>query len=721
MAIEYDAAFFRRYRKRARTQYSLPSFGHHFETWLSRLLPARVIANTLEKDYEGREEMVVDYRDRLTQYLTPIRCRTGLKFSDKGTDLRFDGSDGWLKTELNVPSHIIGEAVLYELKRGRLDPETKEQLARGLSQHTEVARPVYDVAPGLKPACRTGKKESFDRSQLPDPGRSLNPNRALQSRWLFYDHLATLGIVWKDFMKSDPDAQAAFEAAAPHKDFPDEDTLRKKGRQWLKRLERYGLGVKKDPQSDEISGRFQGRNYRHIPITLLRGLALLDAYVSDNIGRKLIRAIGRAVGRLWTGRTVTGALNFPIVARAGQLTLPGDHQADSEVETQNESGASDTPSDMIDDTLSNLTGEREDEAERATPPQQPCDDSPDLFTDDDEAESGTEPETETETEYIGDPDEILKIILSEDYPDRVQKQAKKEYQEEGSRMLSVLNTLYQLPWRTRQTELPDHDGEEARSFLDESHYGLTGVKDRIVEQLLAWRHAPSVDAPNVCLLGPPGVGKSTIARNIARLLDRPFEMISLAGISSEGGLQGDHRTYSGATEGQISRAINRAGSFSPVMLLDELDKLGGFKHRPDAVLNALLDPDQNDDFYERFLRVTLDLSDVMFVVTANELSVPGSLENRLEIVRVSGYTTEDKVIIARDYILPELRETYDVPEFELSDDQIVRIIEQHTAGEEGVRKLRSRLKDLVRKHIAGFIDDDPVQALTRGQNSQIGF
>lgn len=277
---------------------------------------------------------------------------------------------------------------------------------------------------------------------------------------------------------------------------------------------------------------------------------------------------------------------------------------------------------------------------------------------------------------------------------------------------AYLELIAELPWN-ETTE--DHlDLVEARRVLDEDHYGLETIKDRILEYLAVMKLNPQAHAPILCFVGPPGVGKTSLGQSIARSIGRKFERFSLGGLHDEAELRGHRRTYIGAMPGRVIQAIRRAGVRNPLLMLDEVDKLGhDYRGDPAAALLEILDPAQNDTFRDNYLDLPFDLSKVFFVVTANATdSIPRPLLDRMEIIRLSGYTDEEKREIARRYLLPrQLTETGIRPEqLQLPDAVLDAVIHRYTR-EAGVRELERQLGRICRK-IARRIAEGAVEATT---------
>ena len=295
-------------------------------------------------------------------------------------------------------------------------------------------------------------------------------------------------------------------------------------------------------------------------------------------------------------------------------------------------------------------------------------------------------------------------------PDEVALQARREMQRlermpegaaEAGMVRSYLEWLIELPWRIEAE--PDIDIATARRVLDEDHFDLEKIKRRILEFLAVRKLNPEGHGPILCFVGPPGVGKTSLGQSIARATGRRFARISLGGVHDEAEIRGHRRTYIGALPGNVIQAIRRAKSRDCVMMLDEIDKLGagGFQGDPSSALLEVLDPEQNGTFRDAYLGVPFDLSRVLFIATANMLdTVPGPLRDRMEVVQLSGYTEEEKLVIARRYLLPRQIERNGLHqgEVELDDGVLSAIIRDYTR-EAGVRNLEREIGAVLR-HVA---------------------
>jgi ATP-dependent Lon protease len=303
-------------------------------------------------------------------------------------------------------------------------------------------------------------------------------------------------------------------------------------------------------------------------------------------------------------------------------------------------------------------------------------------------------------------EELSKAIAEAGMPPEVEEQAKKELRRlertpeaagEYGMIRNYLDWLIELPWMLPE-EKPIDIGE-ARRILDEDHYGLDKIKQRIVEYLAVRKLAPSGRAPILCFVGPPGVGKTSLGQSIARAMHRPFTRIALGGVHDEAEIRGHRRTYIGALPGNIIQGIRKAKARNCVMMLDEIDKLGqGIQGSPSAALLEVLDPEQNNTFRDNYLGVPFDLSHVVFITTANVLDgIPEPLLDRMEVVQLAGYTQAEKLQIARRYLVKRQREAVglDADQVEISDEALAKIVSEYT-HEAGVRNLERQIGQVMR-------------------------
>ncbi|MXP09144.1 endopeptidase La [Pseudoblastomonas halimionae] len=277
---------------------------------------------------------------------------------------------------------------------------------------------------------------------------------------------------------------------------------------------------------------------------------------------------------------------------------------------------------------------------------------------------------------------------------------------EATVIRNYLDVLLGLPWGEK-SELKQ-DIAAAQDVLDDDHYGLEKVKDRIIEYLAVQARTNKLKGPILCLVGPPGVGKTSLGKSIAKATGREFVRQSLGGVRDEAEIRGHRRTYIGSLPGKIVTNLKKAGSWNPLFLLDEIDKLGqDFRGDPASALLEVLDPEQNAKFQDHYLELDLDLSDIMFVTTANSLDLPQPLLDRMEIIRLEGYTEDEKVEIARRHLIPKQIEQHGLAEgeFELTEDGLRSLI-RHYTREAGVRTLEREIARLARKSLRKILEQE---------------
>jgi ATP-dependent Lon protease len=269
---------------------------------------------------------------------------------------------------------------------------------------------------------------------------------------------------------------------------------------------------------------------------------------------------------------------------------------------------------------------------------------------------------------------------------------------------NYLDVLLGLPWGKRSKL--KHEIVEAERILDEDHYGLEKVKDRIVEYLAVQVRTNKLKGPILCLVGPPGVGKTSLGRSIAKATGREFVRQSLGGVRDEAEIRGHRRTYIGSLPGKVISNLKKAGTSNPLFLLDEIDKLGqDFRGDPASALLEVLDPEQNSKFQDHYLEVDYDLSDVMFVTTANTMNMPQPLLDRMEIIRLEGYTEDEKVEIARRHLIPKQIEAHGLKDGELTvTEEGLRALIRHYTREAGVRTLEREVAKVARKALRQILE-----------------
>ena len=287
---------------------------------------------------------------------------------------------------------------------------------------------------------------------------------------------------------------------------------------------------------------------------------------------------------------------------------------------------------------------------------------------------------------------------------------------EATVVRNYLDWMLALPWK-KATRLKK-DIIKAREILDADHYGLDKVKDRIIEFLAVQQRTRSMKGPILCLVGPPGVGKTSLGKSIARATGRKYVRMALGGVRDEAEIRGHRRTYIGSMPGKIVQGMKKAESNNPLFLLDEIDKLGAdWRGDPTSALLEVLDPAQNNSFADHYMEVEFDLSNVMFVTTANTLNMPQPLMDRMEIIRLSGYTEDEKLEIAKRHLIKRQLEDHGLKDGELSiSDDAIRMMVQRYTREAGVRNLEREIAKVARKAVTAIVSGDSVSAAVNAEN-----
>ncbi|PTX59359.1 ATP-dependent Lon protease [Melghirimyces profundicolus] len=327
---------------------------------------------------------------------------------------------------------------------------------------------------------------------------------------------------------------------------------------------------------------------------------------------------------------------------------------------------------------------------------------------------------------MGEVEELREQLEQLEAPDEVKEKVEKELQRlekipttsaEGGVIRTYVEWLLALPWQ-KETE-DDLDLKKAEKILDEDHYGLEKAKERVLEYLAVQQMVKKLKGPILCLVGPPGVGKTSLGRSIARALGRKFVRVSLGGVRDEAEIRGHRRTYVGAMPGRIIQGIKNAGTSNPVFLLDEIDKMTmDFRGDPASALLEVLDPEQNQNFSDHYIEIPYDLSKVMFITTANTLhTIPQPLLDRMETLYIAGYTEIEKEQIAKEYLIPKQLEEHGLSKdkFQIHSDAVLKVI-RHYTREAGVRNLERTIGKLARKAARQLVSQDRKRVVVTTKN-----
>jgi len=317
---------------------------------------------------------------------------------------------------------------------------------------------------------------------------------------------------------------------------------------------------------------------------------------------------------------------------------------------------------------------------------------------------------------------IDSLILSEEVRDKLMGEVRKlskmgMMSQEGVVLRNYLDTVLALPWNAVTKDRTDV--KKAKQILDKDHYGMAKVKDRILENLAVRALTPDVKGQILCLVGPPGVGKTSVAKSVARALNRNFVRVSLGGVKDESDIRGHRKTYVGAMPGRIMNAMKLAGSKNPVVLLDEIDKMSNdFRGDPSSAMLEVLDSEQNNAFRDHYIEVPFDLSDVLFITTANTLdTVQAPLLDRMEVIELSSYTREEKFHIAKEHLIKkqESKNGLKASQIRICNDAIYKLIDSYTR-EAGVRNLERQIGSLCRKAAKEIVEDGVKKVTFKADN-----